>query len=244
MMNRSDWQAVRDILIADDRAKLGEPPTVDELLAYERGELSNEDAQRVQQLLVAYPELARAYATPFPSGDDADLPDEVIDRQWNAFRAADSGASGGRVLQFWRGLAAIAATVAIGFGAMLWQAHMEQLLPRVLSEPATMVPSGGRGLPAQHTRVTPSGDLALVVVSLVGPIDYESYRLELVNNDSQKIIWTSEPLRATSSGNFYIEIPCRILPDGAYELAAYGLRGDAREPVATYPIDVRRERAR
>jgi hypothetical protein len=29
-----------------------------------------------------------------------------------------------------------------------------------------------------------------------------------------------------------------------YEVAAFGLRGKAQEPVATYPIDVRRARAR
>src|ERR1700741_4242120 len=113
MMNRSDWQAVREVFIPDDRPNLGEPPTVDELLAYERGELSREDAERVQQLLVAYPELARAYATPFPSDDDGALPDEVIDRQWNAFRAVTVSGSGGRVLYFWRGLGGIARTVGL-----------------------------------------------------------------------------------------------------------------------------------
>ena len=242
MMNRSDWQAVRDAFIADDRAKLGEPPTVDELLAYERGELSKEDAERVQQLLIAYPELARAYATPFPSEDDGALPNEVIDRQWNAFRAANTSGSGGRVLQFWRGLAAIAATVAIGFGAMLWQAHRERLLPHVLPA-AELTPGGSRGLQGQTT-IKPSGDSVLVVVSLVGQMDHDLYRLELVNNDSQKVIWTSEPLRPNVSGSFYVEIPSRILPEGTYEVAAYGLRGNAQEPVATYPINVRRARAR
>jgi hypothetical protein len=244
MMNRSDWQAVRDAFIADDRAKLGDPPTADELLAYERGELSKENAERVQQLLVAYPELARAYATPFPSDDDGALSNEVIDRQWNAFRATNVSGSGGRVLQFWRGLAAIAATVAIGFGALLWQAHTERLLPRVLPA-AELTPGGGRGLPGQaQTTITPSGDSILLVVWLSGLTDHEFYRLELVNNDSQKVIWTSQPLRATPSSNFYVEIPSRIVPDGTYEVAAYGLRGNAQEPVATYPIKVRRARSR
>lgn len=246
MMNRSDWQAVRDVLIAGDRAKLGEPPTVDELLAYERGELSKEEAERVQQLLVAYPELARAYATPFPADDDGALPHEVIDRQWNAFRAATATPTGGRVLQFWRGLTAIAATVAISLGALLWHAHTESLLPRVLPEPsAPLTPGGNRGLPGQaQTTITPSGDSVLLVLSLVGPLDYEMYRLELVNNNSQKIVWTSEPLRVGPSSSFFVEIPSRTLPDGTYEVAAYGLRGNAREPVATYSIDVRRPRSR
>jgi len=245
MMNRSDWQAVSDAFIADDRAKLGEPPTVDELLAYERGELPREQAERVQQLLVAYPDLARAYATPFPD-DDADLPDEVIDRQWKAFHSANVTASGGRVLYFWRTLTAVAATVAVGFGALLWHAQMARLVPRVLPEPAAMLtPGGSRGLPGQgQAPITPSGDSVFIVVSLVGSIDYELYRLELVNNDSQKVIWTSEPLRPKPTRSFYVEIPSRILPDGTYEIAAYGLRGNAQEQVATYSIDVRRARAR
>lgn len=245
MMNQSDWQAVRDVLTADDRTKLGEPPTVDELLAYERGELSRENAERVQQLLVAYPELARAYATPFPAEDDDALPDEVIDRQWKAFRVANVTRSGGRVLQFWRGTTAIAAMVAVGFGAMLWHAHIEELQPRVLPDTVELTPGGGRGLPGQGpTRIIVSGNSVLIGFSLVGPIDYELYRLELVNNDSQKVIWTSEPLRTKSNRTFYVEFPSRILPDGTYEVAAYGLRGNAQEPVATYSIDVHRPRAR
>jgi len=242
MMNQSDWNAVRDSLIADDRAKLGEPPTVDELLAYERGELSKEHAQRVQQLLVAYPNLAQAYATPFPS-DDVELPDDVIDRQWSAFHAGNRHGSGSsaRVLQFWRGVAAIAAAVAIVFGAMLWQTHTELLRPHVLPEAAILTPDGRRGLAEQpQAAVTPSGDSVLFVVSLIGPTDYETYRLELVRGDSHKRVWSSDPLRATNSYSFNVEIPSRALTAGTYQMIAYGLRGNAQEQVATYTIDVRR----
>jgi hypothetical protein len=246
MMNRSDWNAFRDALIADDQAKLGEPPTVDELLAYERGELSHEDAERVQQLLIAYPELARAYTTPFPS-DDADLPGDVIDRQWNAFRAGDhaGGGSGARVLQFWRGFAAIAATVAIVFGAMLWHTHTELLRPHVLPEAAILTPDGRRGLAEQpQSAITPTGDSVLFVVSLIGPTDYETYRLELVHSESHQRVWSSEPLRATSSNSFNVEVPSRGLPAGTYQVIAYGLRGNAREQVATYTIAIRSPSAR
>lgn len=259
MMNRSDWQAVRDAMIADDRATLGEPPTVDELLAYERGELSKANAERVQQLLVAYPDLARAYATPFPSDDaqpsDSDyLGNDVIDRQWNAFRAGTraeaasriesatvaNSASSGRVLQFWPIVAAIAATVAIVFGAMLWRTRTEQLRPHVLPEASVLTPDGSRGGVEQpQAAITPTGDSLLLVVSLAGPTDYETYRLELVSNDSHKRLWSSEPLHATISNTFNIEIPSRTLPPGTYQVIAYGLRGNAQEQVATYTIGVR-----
>ncbi|MEA2237599.1 MAG: hypothetical protein QOC81_2323 [Thermoanaerobaculia bacterium] len=256
-MNRSDWQAVRDALIADDRARLGEPPSVDELLAYERGELSNENAERVQQLLVAYPELARAYATPFPS-DDAETGDpdylagDVIGRQWDAFRAANrsvaanvaGGAAKGRVLQFWPSVAAIAASVAIVFGAMLWQAHSNALRPHVLPEAAILTPDGGRGgAEPPQAAITPAGDSFLLVVSLIGTADYETYRIELVSSQSHKRLWSSEPLRVTSSNSFNVEIPSSALPAGTYQLIAYGLRGNAQEQVSTYTIDVRRRPA-
>jgi hypothetical protein len=256
-MNRSDWDAVRDALIADDRANLGEPPSVDELLAYERGELSKEGAERIQQLLVAYPELARAYATPFPSDDaqpgDSDyLAGEVIDRQLIAFRADNRSSaadvarkgSNGRVLQFWPIVAAIAAAIAIVFGAMLWQTRTELLRPHVLPEAAILTPDGRRGgAEPPQAAITPAGDSLLLVVSLVGPTDYETYRLELVSNDSHKRLWSSEPLRATISNSFNVEVPSRALPAGTYQVIAYGLRGNAQEQVATYTIGIRRSPA-
>jgi hypothetical protein len=239
MMNQSDWQAVRDSMIADDRAKLGDPPTVEELLAYERGQLSNEDAERVQQLLVAYPELAHAYAASFPD-DDASLPGDVIDRQWNAFRAG--GPINGPVLPFRRSMAAmaaIAATVAIVFGALLWQQRTETLQPHVLPEHVLM-PDGRRGLAEQHYTITADGDPVLLVIPISGPADYETYRLELVRGDSHERIWASEPLRATTSNSFYVEIPSRALRPGTYQIIASGLRGTAQAQVATYTVDVRR----
>jgi hypothetical protein len=245
MMNRSDWNAVRDTLIADDRAKLGDPPTVDELLAYERGELSQEDADRVQQLLIAYPELARAYAASFPA-DDTGLPADVIDRQWNAFRAGNraGGGQGARVLQFWRGLAAVAAAAAIVFGAMLWQAHTELLRPHVLPEAVGLWPDGRRGLAERPLSITPTGDSVLLAVSIIGSTDYETYRLELVRGEPHQRVWSSEPVRATNDRYFNVEIPSRGLPAGTYQVIAYGLRGNAQEEVATYTIDVRRPAAR
>lgn len=242
MINRSAWQAVRDSLIAGDRAKLGDPPTVEQLLAYERGELSKDDAEHVQKLLVAYPELARAYVTSFPD-DDASLPDDVIDRQWQAFQR--SGASKGRVLQFWQGVAAIAATLAIVFGVMLWREKGELLQPRLVSEPAILTPDGSRGLTNKpHYTITTNGDPVLLLVPIVGPLDYETYRLDLVRSESHAHVWLSPTLQATNSNSFYIEIPSRALPSGTYQVIAYGLRGNAQEQIATYTIDVRRAAGR
>lgn len=233
MMNQSDWQAVRDAMLADDRATLGEPPTVEELLAYERGELSKDDAERVQRLLIAYPELARAYATPFPP-EDTELPEDVIERQWRAFRAGDRG--GARVLQFWRWSAAAAAALAVLFGAMLWHEHNEMLRPRVLPEVILLTPQGQRGTVEQPVEITPSGDPVLLVVAIVG--DYETYRLDLIRTQSHERVWSSGELRRPKSDSFNVEIPSRTLTPGTYQVIAYGLRGNAEAQVATYSIYV------
>jgi len=237
-MNRSDWEAVRDALIADDRARLGEPPTVDELLAYERDELSAEDAERVRQLLVAYPELAKAFATEFPSEADDDLPADVVERQWTAFRGAARPRGG--VLLFWRSVSAIAASVAIAFGALLWQAQRALVAPRVLPEAAILTPDGRRGPGEQpQATITPSGDRVLLIVSIVGPIDYDTYRLELVSANARKVIWSSAVLPRADSNSFNVELPARRLAAGKYEVIAYGVRGTAQEQVATYTFDIK-----
>jgi hypothetical protein len=237
MMNQSDWQAVRDAMLADDRANLGEPPTVEELLAYERGELSKDDAERVQRLLIAYPELARAYATPFPP-EDTELPDDVIERQWRAFRADNRG--GARVLQFWRWSAAAAAALAVLFGAMLWRAHDEMLRPRLLPEATLLTPDGQRGATEQPAAITPSGDAVLLVVSIGG--DYQTYRLDLIRTPSHERVWSSGELRRPDSDSFNVEVPSRTLTPGTYQVIAYGLRGKAEAQVATYSIYVRGRR--
>lgn len=239
MMNRTEWQAARDAMLADDRAKLGLPPTAEELLAYERGELSEEDAERVRQLLVAYPELARAYATPFPEADDAALPAEVIDRQWQRFRAGDAKPEpGGRVLQFWRAFSAIAAAVAVIFGAMLWQKTNAQRQPHVLPEAKILTPDGSRGIEPPHLAITPAGESVLLTVSVVGANDYEHYRVELLRGDAATPLWSSEPLRLPPGNAFTVEIPSATLAPGTYRLVVEGLRGTASEPVATYSVDI------
>ena len=64
MTTKSDWDAVRQDMTAEQRRKPGEPPAIEEMLAYSRGELSGEDAQRVQAWLAANPEMAQALTQP------------------------------------------------------------------------------------------------------------------------------------------------------------------------------------
>src|SRR5260370_31105605 len=86
-VEKSDWQAASRELMAEARARLGPPPTAEEMLAYTRGELSEKEEARVRELLVCYPELARSLPEPFPSegalpGDSDFLTDAEVANHW------------------------------------------------------------------------------------------------------------------------------------------------------------------
>jgi anti-sigma-K factor RskA len=258
MINKSDWQAVHDSLTAADREKLGEPPTAEDLLAYENGTLPECEMKRVRRLLVAYPELARAFATPFPDDDakpgDADyLSSDAVERQLARFQKQvrpaashapaqprDRGRSErGRVLQFWRASAAIAAALAVVFGTLLMRKELETRQPRVDSGAQVLTSGATRGS-GEGVVVNLRGDSCLLAVVL-DAADYAGYRLELVNAAGRNV-WTREPVAPPIENMFYVTLPASMLPSGGYKLVVSGLRGNAREPVATYPFEVRRGR--
>ncbi|HYO75589.1 MAG TPA: hypothetical protein VE010_03935, partial [Thermoanaerobaculia bacterium] len=70
MTTKAEWQAINRELTAEQRRTL-EPPTAEELHAYFHGELEESEMERVRDLLVAYPDLARMYTEPFPTDEPA-----------------------------------------------------------------------------------------------------------------------------------------------------------------------------
>ena len=88
----NELKAVVNELVEEGRERLGEPPSDETLLAYSRGELSEEEADRVQELLALYPDSVRDLAalTSFPEkaapGDPDYLSDEELQRHWVALQ--------------------------------------------------------------------------------------------------------------------------------------------------------------
>src|SRR5688572_17069965 len=115
MNTKSDWDAVRQQLMADERRRVELPPTSEEMLAYTRGELSAEEEERMRERLVCYPELVRTLTEAFPDedprpGDAGYVSDEEMTRRWAEIqsRVRHNPPTGGRVLQFTRAFAALA----------------------------------------------------------------------------------------------------------------------------------------
>lgn len=235
MISKRDWQSVHEQLIAEDREAVGIPPSADDLLAYERGELSGEAQERVRRALLAYPDLARAVATSFDEEDDEPLASDVVDRQWASFAVARPS----RKNVYVGALAVIAAAFAVVFGTMLGQARSDLRTPRVITAEYVLTPDGDRGSSGDPAAITARGDAYMINVALIGAQDYETYRLEIVSDATSAKVWASASLRRTSNDSFNIEVPSTFLKSGRYRVVVFGLRGNASDKVATYTFDIR-----
>jgi hypothetical protein len=243
------WDAVHRELMNVDRQRLGEPPAVEEMLAYGRGELSPEEESRVRELLVAYPELARAMAAQFPSddaqpGDDDYLSDEDVAKQWARLPERIRGRSAervpeGRVLRFWQAFGAIAATLAIVSGALLWRAQSQLAQPRIAWDEQLLEPDGRRGNGDASPILSAEGESVLLVAPLINQPYSADYRVELVDvTQTPRTVWSSSSLRRRANDSFAILVPRSFLTPGKYQVVLYGMDGGKEERMATYTLRV------
>ena len=256
MTNKSDWQEAERRLSAEEREKLGTLPTAEEMLAYSRGELSEQEEERIHDFLVAYPELARAYAAPFPEasgeGEEDVVPDEELRAGWSALQrrlgrnrgTADPRAEAqrGRVLFRHYVPTAVAATLAVVFFALYVQAESraryherEGRLPRVLAAPQQLEPDGNRGAGAP-TMLTKGGDAYLLEPRLINQVRHPRYRIELVDARGAAL-WTNGSALPDARDAFRIIIPHDFLTPGqTYHLRIFGVDGETQTEVGTYDV--------
>jgi hypothetical protein len=234
MIAKTDWQAVQEQLAEDDRQRLGDPPTAEEMLAYSRGELSSADEDRVRAALVADPDLARALTEPFP--DHATLPDAELERRWSSMQERIGR---GRVLRFPRAWTAIAAALALVFAGLYWQAETkarrlshELSLPRAAGESNLLYPAAQRGAGDGAVTVTASGEVILLEIPLINAPPHETYRLEIVSGG--RAVWTSGALRPGTNESFVVLVPRSFLKPGRYEVVVHG----GGEKLETYAMRV------
>jgi hypothetical protein len=244
MITKSDWQSANQQLMADERRRL-EPPTAEEMLAYMRGELSEEEEKRIQERLACHPELVRTLTAEFPEAAQPGDPDYVTDAEyaghWKALQARIKRApKEARVLQFWRWSAGVAAGLAVVASAAWWQATDKISQPRVVTEQWVLSPDGRRGGGAKVVTLTGRGESVLLTVPLIGPQDYTRYRLELIEARTKRAVWKSGALEPADDDTFVILAPRRFFDPGVYQVEVYGINGATEEPLATYSLLVPR----
>jgi hypothetical protein len=241
MTTKSELSAANRELMAENRLAIGEPPTAEEVLAYTRGELGPDEEARIRERLIAYPELVRTLTTPFPEPAEPDHPDYLSDhefaRHWKALQKRRRRPGGG--LQFWRAFGAIAAAVAVVFGALLWRAEMQLKQPQAVSELQDLYPDTQRGLGGQPNTLTTNGESYLLVPSLPADLAVDKLRAEIIDvANRSRTIWSSKAMRRTPDGSFVILVPRDSLKSGTYRLVVYGITGERQEPLSSYALRV------
>lgn len=243
MTNKSEWQEANRRLTAEQREKLGDPPTAEEMLAYSRGELSESEQERIRDLLVAYPDLARMYAAPFPEEPEPGVTEEQITASLkNVQRRLGITPEPRRARVSHYIPTTIAAALALVFFGLYVQAesrardHAGCDLPRVLGAPQELDPDENRG-PAAPTLLVKDGEAYLLKPHLLNKVRYPHYNIEL--GDAGGVLWSSRFGQPDENGVFQLVIPHDFLrAGGKYQLRIFGLDGDNPRHLGSYDIEV------
>lgn len=239
MITKADWQTVNHDLMAEQRRVLGGPPTGEQLLAYTRGELSADAEERMRDLLVCYPDIARTVAVPFPreaaQPADADyLSDAELAKEWPIVqRRLGYARTRGGVLQFPHALTALAAAIALVFAGLYWQAQSKVSggnEPRVIVDEQLLQPDG-RGNGGEPVTLMRSKGAVMLIV----PATPEATRLALVEKTArgERALWSGDAVRRADD-TFAIAVPRGFLEPGDYRLVVYA----GTERLSSYSVRV------
>lgn len=250
-MNKSELQIIHERLVAERRRRVGPPPTDDELLAYVDGTLSAEDAARIRESLIAYPELARAIATPFPADDahpgDTDyVSDEEIGRRWAELqtRLGHDPIPMQPPINTWRRASmALAAMLLVAVAGMIWQTvslKQARSAPHVASDEQLLVPDGQRGASEVHATLTARGDWFFLLAPMINPPDFPAYRIDIIDigSSTPRRLWSSPALRRPANDTFAIAVPRGFFKPGEYQVIAYGVNRSRQERLMSYSLHV------
>jgi len=243
-MTKNDWQEVNRQVSAEQRETLGDPPTADELVAYTRGELSEREEERIRDLLVAYPDLARMWIAPIPEESQPGISQEDIAAGFRDVQRRLGVASVARRARVRHYIpTTIAAALALVFFGLYVQAENRARnhargcdLPRVLGAPQELHADANRG-PSAPTLLYKDGEAYLLKPMLSNQIRYPHYHLEL--HDANGPVWKSQSAVIGEDDAFQIVIPHTFLRTGrTYQLTIFGVDGEKRRHVGSYDVAV------
>ena len=197
MITKNDWDDALDAWVAEERERLGGPPTPEEVVAYLRGELAPNEAARIRTLLVYYPEL-----TP--------LLNERLDEPRSLRKSLAP-----------RLFAAAAMLAVATLTTLLIQERQRNMLPSAHSSHHELSALRVRGsevaieLPAGEERY-------LLTVVPSEPPSEDEYQIEIVHES--EVLWSASGIRPIDD-IFDITVPGRFLKPGTYTLNVYALGG-------------------
>ena len=192
MITKTDWDDALDAWVAEERERLGGPPSEEDIVAYLSGDLAPAEASRVRALLVYYPEL-----TPL-------LTERIEQPRVVELRP--------RALQLY----ALAATVVIALlaGNALVQRHRDAQ-PVAVSSHHVFSPSLTRGGAGPAYELPSGGARYLLTIYPVATPRDEEHEIEILRGSG--VVWHARGVRPIEDA-FLIDVPGRFLEPGTYTL--------------------------
>ncbi|HYH09189.1 MAG TPA: hypothetical protein VEK11_19230 [Thermoanaerobaculia bacterium] len=254
MVKTDDWRTAYHDAIARGRARAGDPPTPEELIAWSRGELPESEAERIRELLALYPDLAAALAEDHDDGDDEApvLTRAQMAADWELLQARlNEGASPlpapHRAAQPpalpWQWATAASVLLTVVFAALFVRSRSTVLelreelrRPRENVERVVLLEHTSRG-PGGATPVELLPSTEHLLLGLAPDDDVHASRLDATIRDaddpSRRILWRGVVTRG-SDGAFSLVIPRSFFAARSYVIELYG---DAvTQPIATYTL--------
>lgn len=253
MVTMSDWETAYREVIERSRARLGDPPTPEELIAWSRGELPESEAERIRELLACYPDLAAALA-----GDSEAFEDEapVLSREqlamdWELLQqrmapsvaphvvASQAAKQPGGWRRWSTPVPVLATFLLVGLFVYLLSTintlRKERNGPRENVERLVLLENRTRGGPPSPSPVTlqPTTKYIVLALTVAADVRTDRLRVELRDLDANppKVVWKSVITRG-GDGTFSFEVPRSFLMSQTYGVNLYAETGAG--PVASY----------
>jgi hypothetical protein len=251
MIRREEWDAAYRGQLADGQKRVGPPPTFEQVEALSRGELPEEEAEHVRELLSYYPDMLRVLTQPFPAAGEGILTDQELAADLAKIREHVRGTSGLPPIVFphkksLRRFLPIAAGVVIAMvlGSLaVWRMTSQ---PRVLLT-QVLYPEGNRGVGARGVPSATPAHLSKGADYILKPVfdsrrSYREYRLELLDLSSAppRVVWLRNNVAQQQDGTYPIRLSTSDLKPGLYRLVLYGV-DEGVENLAEYTIRVKAE---
>lgn len=234
-------------------------PSPDQLIAYDSGELSEQDAIRLREHLAVCPDCARTVLdlAAFPkleAGPGVEpLSSEATESQWRRvlerIEREDSGQGTSRKSPRWPSIHLLAAVLAIACVALgFWVLRLEregpgEKRPTANIFVAELLPIGAPVARGEQSVRVPTGMGSVVFLLAVADLrSFDDYRVTLRRDSSEgEVVWDKGGLVRGPQGNFSINLPRGSLPAGRYRLLLEGQTGEGRETLARYELRVEYE---
>lgn len=222
MSSRNEWDAALDDYSEQERRRLGDPPTAEQLDRYKRGQLSEEERDRIRAHLAVRPELADSLLNDI-------LTDDEVEADWQKLQRSlpRPGWYERQPLRIAAGvLIAVLAGAVVQSRLSIQKLEREREEPRVFSVRHELSPlEANRGAGGEDTPypLSANEDHYLLVPLLYEDTRQSAYRVEVVDVEANRNVW-SKRVALSSDAPLEISVPRAFFEPGRhYRLDLVGL---------------------